>query len=128
MRRPRPHPDHVKLIHGPYRPPALKKGDRATCLYRDGTVVITSRTAACGRRTGRAGPGRGCAGAADTLLWVGASDAGPRPIPPPPTPFTTGTPAARATPTRRSGAASCGPTPAGGSPPLRSPTGGGCAT
>src|SRR6059058_1205517 len=31
-----------KLLHGPYTPPSLRKGDRATCLLRDGTVVITS--------------------------------------------------------------------------------------
>src|SRR5262249_46832057 len=34
--------DRVKLLHGPYRAPALKRGDRTTCLFRDGTVVITS--------------------------------------------------------------------------------------
>src|SRR5205823_1296559 len=42
MRRPHPRPDHVRLLHGPYEAPALKKGDRATCLYRDSTVVVTS--------------------------------------------------------------------------------------
>jgi hypothetical protein len=36
------HPQHVKLLHGPYRPPALQRGDRATCLFRDGDVIITS--------------------------------------------------------------------------------------
>ena len=39
-----PHPDHVRLLHGPYEPPALKKGDRATCLFRDALVVVTSWT------------------------------------------------------------------------------------
>lgn len=29
------------LLHGPYRPPRLRTGDRATCLLRDGDVVIT---------------------------------------------------------------------------------------
>jgi hypothetical protein len=36
--------DRVALLHGPYQAPALRKGDRATCLYRDGEVVITSWT------------------------------------------------------------------------------------
>src|SRR5262249_10639677 len=34
--------DRVKLLHGPYKPPPLRKEDRTTCLFRDGTVVITS--------------------------------------------------------------------------------------
>src|SRR5262245_63493842 len=34
--------DRVQRLHGPYTPPPLRKGDRATCLLRDGTVVITS--------------------------------------------------------------------------------------
>lgn len=29
------------LLFGPYRPPCLKRGDRAFCLYRDDLVVIT---------------------------------------------------------------------------------------
>jgi hypothetical protein len=36
--------DRVKLLFGPYRAPPLKRGDRATCLFRDATVVITSWT------------------------------------------------------------------------------------
>jgi hypothetical protein len=32
----------VKLLFGPYTPQSLKRGDRATCLYRDCEVVITS--------------------------------------------------------------------------------------
>jgi hypothetical protein len=32
--------DHVKLLYGPYTPPALRVGDRAMCLYRDAEVVI----------------------------------------------------------------------------------------
>jgi hypothetical protein len=35
-------PAKFKLLFGPYTPPALKKGDRATCFYRDADVVITS--------------------------------------------------------------------------------------
>jgi hypothetical protein len=33
--------DRVKLLFGPYKAPALKRGDQATCLYRDTTVIIT---------------------------------------------------------------------------------------
>jgi hypothetical protein len=33
-----------ELLHGPYQPPALHRGDRTTCLYRDAEVVITSWT------------------------------------------------------------------------------------
>jgi hypothetical protein len=36
--------DRLALLHGPYRSPALRKGDRADCLYRDCEVVITSWT------------------------------------------------------------------------------------
>jgi hypothetical protein len=36
------HPDKVKLLFGPYRPPPLQRGRRVTCLYRDCDVVITS--------------------------------------------------------------------------------------
>jgi hypothetical protein len=36
--------DRVKLLFGPYQAPPLRRGDRATCLLRDGTVVITSWT------------------------------------------------------------------------------------
>jgi hypothetical protein len=31
-----------RLWHGRYRPPRLARGDRATCLLRDCTVVVTS--------------------------------------------------------------------------------------
>jgi hypothetical protein len=34
------------LLAGPYTPPPLRKGDRATCLYRDALVVVTSLTTA----------------------------------------------------------------------------------
>jgi hypothetical protein len=36
--------DRTKLLFGPYKTPLLKRGDRATCLFRDGDVVITSWT------------------------------------------------------------------------------------
>jgi hypothetical protein len=36
--------ERVKLLFGPYNAPALRKGDRAFCLYRDADVVITSWT------------------------------------------------------------------------------------
>jgi hypothetical protein len=38
---------HVRvpeLLHGSYQPPALHRGDRTTCLYRDTEVTITSWT------------------------------------------------------------------------------------
>jgi hypothetical protein len=34
--------DRTKLLGGPYRAPAVCVGDRATCLYRDCEVVVTS--------------------------------------------------------------------------------------
>jgi hypothetical protein len=39
-----------KLLHGPYQPPALSKGDRALCLLRAFTVVVTGRTDAPSRQ------------------------------------------------------------------------------
>jgi hypothetical protein len=36
--------ERVRLLHCPYRPPRLVRGDRATCLLRDCTVVITAWT------------------------------------------------------------------------------------
>jgi hypothetical protein len=51
----------ARLLHGPYEPPALRRGDRATCLYRDADVVITGWSAAriawprCGRLGGHGG-------------------------------------------------------------------------
>src|SRR5262249_44827146 len=33
--------DPYRLPHGPYTPPALRRRDRATCLFRDADVVIT---------------------------------------------------------------------------------------
>ncbi len=36
--------DRHRLLHGPYRLPPLKRGARATCLYRDCDVVITTWT------------------------------------------------------------------------------------
>src|SRR5262249_10796644 len=35
-----------RLHAGPYTPPSLRRGDRATCLFRDADVVITSWTSA----------------------------------------------------------------------------------
>jgi hypothetical protein len=34
------------LLFGPYHAPPLRRGDRATCLYRDADVVVTSWTGA----------------------------------------------------------------------------------
>src|SRR5262245_47917308 len=36
--------DRVKLLFGSYLAPPLKRGDRAFCLFRDCTVVVTSWT------------------------------------------------------------------------------------
>jgi hypothetical protein len=36
--------DRIRLLHGPYRAPRLRVGDRATCLYRDCDVVVTGWT------------------------------------------------------------------------------------
>jgi hypothetical protein len=36
----------VQLLFGPYAAPRLRRGQRATCLFRDCDVVITGRTAA----------------------------------------------------------------------------------
>jgi hypothetical protein len=41
----RPRAEHVRLLHGPYKPPPLWRGDRATCLFRDGEVVVTGWSA-----------------------------------------------------------------------------------
>src|SRR4051794_34410080 len=38
--------DQVRLLHGPYRPPPLRRGDRAACLFRDGDVVVTGWSSA----------------------------------------------------------------------------------
>jgi hypothetical protein len=38
--------DRVKLLFGPYTAPRLRKGDRATCLYRDCDVAVTGWTGA----------------------------------------------------------------------------------
>jgi hypothetical protein len=34
--------DPYQLLHGPYTAPALRRGDRATCLLRDADVIITA--------------------------------------------------------------------------------------
>jgi hypothetical protein len=36
--------NRVRLLHGPYRAPRLRKGDRASCLFRDCDVVVTGWT------------------------------------------------------------------------------------
>ena len=36
--------DRCRLLHAPYKPPQLKRGDRTACLFRDCDVVITSWT------------------------------------------------------------------------------------
>jgi hypothetical protein len=38
--------ERTRLLFGPYETPSLKKGARATCLYRDCLVVVTSWSAA----------------------------------------------------------------------------------
>ena len=59
-----PDPNLIRLLHGPNQPPALKRGDVATCFLRDGDVIITSWSAAripwprC-RRVGTSGGGSG---------------------------------------------------------------------
>src|ERR1700737_3779341 len=34
-------PEHVRLLYGPYQASTLRRGDRATCLFRDGEVIVT---------------------------------------------------------------------------------------
>src|SRR5262249_25083399 len=34
-------PNQVRLLFGPYRPPLVRRGDRAHCLFRDGDVIVT---------------------------------------------------------------------------------------
>ena len=36
--------ERIKLLFGPYRPPSLRRGDRAFCLFRGAVVVVTSWT------------------------------------------------------------------------------------
>jgi hypothetical protein len=36
--------DRVRLLHGPYQPPALRRGERAFCLFKDCDVIVTSWT------------------------------------------------------------------------------------
>jgi hypothetical protein len=38
------HSNKPELLSGPYEPPALQRGDRAICFFRDAEVVITSWT------------------------------------------------------------------------------------
>jgi hypothetical protein len=42
-----PIPENCRLLHGPYLPPPLRRGDRTACLARDCDVVVT------GTSTGR---------------------------------------------------------------------------
>jgi hypothetical protein len=37
--------DRYRLLHGPYTAPALRRGDRAVCHFRDGAVIITGWSA-----------------------------------------------------------------------------------
>lgn len=43
---PRAIPDRVKLLHDPYHPPRLRRGDRAFCLLKDSDVIVKGWTAA----------------------------------------------------------------------------------
>jgi hypothetical protein len=36
--------ERVRLLHGPYKVPRLRRGDRAFCLFRDCDVVVTGWT------------------------------------------------------------------------------------
>jgi hypothetical protein len=36
--------EKFKLLFGPYKPPSLKRGDRAFCLVRDRLVIVTTWT------------------------------------------------------------------------------------
>jgi hypothetical protein len=36
--------DRVRLLHGPYWAPRLRKGDQASCLFRDCEVIVTGWT------------------------------------------------------------------------------------
>jgi hypothetical protein len=42
---PRTDPDKVKLLHGPYKTPRLRRGARVHCLYRDKLVIVTGLSA-----------------------------------------------------------------------------------
>src|SRR5262249_9570759 len=41
-----PQPPSPRLLAGPYTPPLLRRGDRATCLFRDANLTVTSWTSA----------------------------------------------------------------------------------
>ena len=36
--------DHVRLLHGPYTAPPLRRGDRARCLFRSRVQRMSRRT------------------------------------------------------------------------------------
>ena len=42
---PRTDPNKVRLLHGPNTTPKLRRGARATCLYRDKDVIVTGLSA-----------------------------------------------------------------------------------
>lgn len=58
--------ERVRLLHGPYAARALRRGDRAACLYRDCEVIVTAWTDAplswpcCLVSHNRRGGGAGC--------------------------------------------------------------------
>jgi hypothetical protein len=76
-----PNRDRVLLLFGPYKPPPLKRGDQAHCLFRDCEVVITSWADAtipwprC-RAVGGPGGGSGCW---SMRSWRGQCATSPRP-------------------------------------------------
>jgi hypothetical protein len=34
-------PPYIQLLRGPYTAPAIRRGDRAVCLYRDAEVIVS---------------------------------------------------------------------------------------
>jgi hypothetical protein len=53
LRHAMPVADGPLLLFGPYRPPPLKRGDRAVCLARDADVVVTGISAGHSERAPR---------------------------------------------------------------------------
>jgi hypothetical protein len=41
--------ERTRFLHGPHRAPSLRVGERATCLFKDGDVTVTSWTDGVGR-------------------------------------------------------------------------------
>src|SRR5262245_8549309 len=61
-------PEKCWLLYGPYTPPSLKRGDKATCLFRDCDVIVTAgRTR---RSPGRAAGRWGRTAAARASWWT----------------------------------------------------------